>query len=75
MSNNVSFGKKWFKCFIGYKDTTTIKPLSILLLKMTAYRKTFNETKYISFLIKEFDGNPVYNKNIWELKQNHIMAK
>ena len=58
--------------------------LLIFLPKMSAYRKDFDETKYVSFLIKddkllekcygiqekvsnaikkEFDSNPVYNKN------------
>ena len=61
--------------------------LLIFLPKMSAYRKDFDETKYVSFLIKddkllekcyeiwekvsnaikkEFDSNPVYNKNTWE---------
>ena len=36
-SNKVSFGKKGFKYFIGYKDAQKIKPLSIFLPKMSAY--------------------------------------
>ena len=43
VSNKVSFGKKGFKYFIGCK----IRPLFIFLLKMNAYRKDFDETKYI----------------------------
>ena len=49
--NQVSFGKKEFKYFIGYKDAENIKPLCIFLPKMTAYRKDFDETKHIYFLI------------------------
>ena len=45
--------KKGFKYFIGYKDAKKIKPLCIFLPKMTSYRKDFDETKYISFLIKD----------------------
>ena len=52
MSNKVSFSKKGFKYFIGYKDAKKIKPLCIFLPKMSPYRKDFNETEYISFLIK-----------------------
>ena len=52
-----------------------MKPLCTFLSKMTAYRKDFDETKYIFFLIrdnellekhnenaieKEFNSNPVY---------------
>ena len=47
MSNKVPFGKRRFKYFIGYKDAKKIKPLCVLLPKMTAYRKDFDETKYI----------------------------
>ena len=53
MSNKVSLGKKGFKYFIGYKDAKKIKPLRIVLPKMSAHRKDFDETKYISFLIKD----------------------
>ena len=38
-SNKVSFRKKGFKYFIGYKDTKKIRILCIFLPKMTAYRK------------------------------------
>ena len=47
VSNKVSFGKKGFKYFIGYKDAKKIKPLN--LPKMSAYRKNFDETKYMFF--------------------------
>ena len=53
VSNKVSFGKKGFKYFIGCKNTKTFKPLSIFLLKRSAYRKDFDETKHVSFLIKD----------------------
>ena len=52
VSNKVSFGENGFKYFIGYKDDNKIRPLCIYLPKMSAYRKNFNETKYMSFLIK-----------------------
>ena len=45
----ISFGKKSFKYFIGYKDAK-IRPLCIFLPKMSAYRRDFDETKYMSFL-------------------------
>ena len=35
---------------------------------MTANRKIFNGARYISFLIKQFDGNPVYDKKYWRAK-------
>ena len=52
VSNKVSFGENGFKYFIGYKDDNKIRPLCIYLPKMSAYRKNFDETKYMSFLIK-----------------------
>ena len=48
VSNKISFDKKDFKCFIGYK----IRLLCIFLPKMSAYRKDFDKTKCMSFLIK-----------------------
>ena len=49
VSDKVSFGKKGFKYSIGYKDAKKFRPLYIFLPKMSAYRKDFDETKYISF--------------------------
>ena len=60
--NQVSFGKKEFKYFIGYEDAENIKPLCIFLPKMTAYRKDFDETKHIYFLIKHDELLEKYNK-------------
>ena len=69
-SNKVSFGKKGFKYFIGYKDTKKIKPLCIFLPKMRAYRKDFYEIKYISFLIKHDELLKEYNKIRKKVKNN-----
>ena len=35
--NKVSFGKKAFKHFIDYKDYETVKPLCLMLPKMSGY--------------------------------------
>ena len=51
--DKIPFGKRGFKCFISYKDTKKINTLCIFLSKLTAYRKDFDETKYISVLIKD----------------------
>ena len=45
--------KKGFKYFIGYKDAEKNRPLCIFSPKMSAYRRDFDETKYIPFLIKD----------------------
>ena len=46
-SDRISFGKKGFKYFIGYQDNDKIKPLCIMLPKITGYVKCFDETNYI----------------------------
>ena len=51
VSNKVPFNKD-LKYFIGYKDAKKIRPLCIFLLKMSAYRRDFDKTKCMSFLIK-----------------------
>ena len=45
--------KKHFKYFIGYKKNKKVRPLSIILPKMVAYRSDFDETEYMPFLIKD----------------------
>ena len=52
VSNNTSFGKKGFKYLIGYKDAKKFRPLCTFFPKMSAYRKDFDQIKYISFLLK-----------------------
>ena len=47
-----SFGKKDFTYSIGYKGGKKVKPLCVMLPKMSTYRRDFDETKYMSFLIK-----------------------
>ena len=71
LSNKVSFGKKRFKYVTGYKDAKKTKPLCIFLPKMSAYRKNFNETKYMSFSIKDDKLLEKYNE-IWEKVKNII---
>ena len=53
ISNKVFFHKKHFKYFIGYKDTKYIGTLfTLFLLKMSAYRRDFDETKHMSLSMK-----------------------
>ena len=52
VSKSVSFGKKGFKFFTWYEDDNKVRPLCIMLPKMNVYRRDFDETKHISFLIK-----------------------
>ena len=71
VSNKFSFGKNVFKYFIGYKDVKKVRPLCILLPKISQYRRDFDETKYMPFLIKENALSEKYNK-IWENVRNSI---
>ena len=53
VSNKVPFGKKDLKYFIGnIYDDEKVMSLFIMLPKMSAYRKDFDGTKYMSFLVK-----------------------
>ena len=48
--NMALFGKKCFKYFVGYEDDSQkIMFLCIMLPKVNAYRRGFEETKYMSF--------------------------
>ena len=53
VSDKVSFGKNGFKYSIDYEDAKKSRSLCISLTKMSAYRRDFDETKYISFLKKK----------------------
>ena len=56
VSNKVSFSKNGFKDFTGYKDGKKIRP------KICAYRRDFDETKYVSFLIRNDKLLKKYNE-------------
>ena len=68
-SNKVSFGKKGFRYSIGYKDAN-IRLLCIFLPKMSAYRRGFDETKYMSFLIKDDESLEKYNEMCEKVKNS-----
>ena len=65
VSNKVSFRKKGFKYFIGYKDAKKIRPLCIFLPKISAYRKVFHRTKYMCFLLQDDELLGKYNE-VWK---------
>ena len=66
-----SFGQKEFRYFIDYKDAKIIRPLCIFLPKMSAYRRDFDETKCMSFLIKDNELLEKYNE-IWRKVKNSL---
>ena len=70
VSNKSLFRKKGFKHFIGYSDSKEIRPLCIFLPKMSAYRRDFDETKYMSFLIKDEELLEKYNEILEKCSNN-----
>ena len=64
VSIKVSFGKKDFKYFIHYKDKDAkkITPLCIFLANLGAYRRDFDKTEIMSFLIKDEKLLEKYNE-------------
>ena len=60
VSNNISFRKKGLKYFIGYKEN-----------EKSGYVKRFDETKFMSFLVKDYELLQKYNK-IWDKVSNII---
>ena len=51
VSNKVTFSKISSKYFSGYENDD--EKVMLLLLQVIAYRRDFDETKYVSFLIKD----------------------
>ena len=62
VSKKVSFGKNRFKYFIGYKAVKKIRLSCKFLPKMSAYKRGFDETKYLSFFIKDDESLAKYNE-------------
>ena len=72
ISNKASFGKQCCKYCIGYKDDDyEMKPFCKMHPKMSGYSKSFDETKYFSFLIKDDELLTKYDK-IWHKVSNNI---
>ena len=73
VSNKVAFGKKYF---IRYKnDYEKVMPLRIMLPKRSAYRRDFDETKYMSFFIKDTLKEETFAEEIFaRLKNREILG-
>ena len=71
ISNKIYFCKKGLKYFTGYKDNEKVKPLCTMLPTMRGYTKRFNETKYMSLLIKDDELLEKYHR-IWDKLGNRI---
>ena len=62
VSNKVSFSKEDWKYFIGYKDAKKVRPLYIVLPKMSRYKRDFDKIKCIFFMIKDEKLLEKYNE-------------
>ena len=62
--------KNDFKYFIGYKDAKKIRPLLIILAKMSAFRRDYYKIKCMAFLIK--DKKLLEKYEIWKKVCNII---
>ena len=56
---------------IGYTDAKKVRLLCVMLPKMSAYRRDFDQTKYMYFLIKSDELLEKYNE-IWDKVSNSI---
>ena len=65
-SNKVSFGKKGFKTFIGYKYAKTLDLYVYIPPKWLQIRKDFDKTKFMSSLIKDDELLEKYSE-IWDI--------
>ena len=67
VSNNISFGEKNYKCFIGYlHNDHKVKPLHIILPKIGTYVISYDgETKWMYFLI-EYDDLLENYDTVWD---------
>ena len=71
VSNKLSFGKQDFKYFIGSKDNKKIRPLWIFFTEMSIYKRYFDKTKCMYFVIKDEKIFYKYIK-IWKKVSNII---
>ena len=71
VSSKLPLGKQDFKYFIGYKDNKKIRPLCIFFPEMSTYKRYFDKTKCIYFVIKDYNIFDKYMK-IWGKVSNVI---
>ena len=75
VSDKFKHSNSGFKYFIGYKEGEIVKPLCIILPKMTGSLKYFeNGRKNMSFVIKDDDVLDKYNE-IWDKIKETLSIK
>ena len=72
VSNKVFSDKKGYKYFkkLAKRMLKKNRPLCIFVSEITAYRKDFDETKYMSFLIKDDELFEKYNEICEKVKNS-----
>ena len=75
VSDKFKHNNEGFKYFIGYQEGEIVKPLCIILPRMSGYIKYFeNGGKNMSFLIKDDEVWDKYDK-IWDVIKNKLNIK
>ena len=79
VTNNISFGEKNYKSFIGYLyNDDKVKPLNIMIPKTSAYVNCYDgQIKWMYFLIEDDEllekYNTIWDKVSTDKKKNLIM--
>ena len=75
ISDKFGHNNESFKYFIGYQEGEIVKPLCIILPKMSGYIKQFEyRGMNMSFLIKDDEAWEKYEQ-IWDLIKNKLGIK
>ena len=75
VSDKSKHNNEGFKYFIGYQEGKIVKPLCIILPRMSGYIKCFeNWGKSMSFLIKDGELSKKYEQ-IWDVLKNRLGIK
>ena len=75
VSDRFKHSDEGFKYFIGYQDDEIVKPLCIILPRMSGYIKYFeNGGKNMSFMVKDDNVLDKYNK-IWDKIKEKLNIK
>ena len=78
VSNKLPFGKQNFKYCIGYKDNKNNKSLCIFFPEVSIYKRCFDKTKCMYFMIKYvkfFDKYMKVWENVSNIKEKHFNTK
>ena len=74
VSNKLSLCKNGFKYFIGYKDAKKLDLYAYFFQKWVHIERNFDDTNYMSFLIKDDELLEKCNE-IWEKLRNDTQTE